>query len=133
MGKRYYIILGVLALLFILVNANTPTVVSWKPSFKKKDKNPYGAEVTYAFLEDIFGNGNVTNSNGSPYDYLHDNLNEFNIIYVSEWMNTTDQDRDAILEFAERGNNIFIAAEYMIGPLADTLGLGGVSYHDRPF
>jgi len=132
MGKRYYIILGVLALLFILVNVNTPTVVSWKPTFKKKDKNPYGAEVTYAFLEDIFGNNAVSSSNASPYDYLHENLNEFNIIYISQYMKTTDTDVDAILEFADRGNNIFIATEYMEGPLADTLGLTEITYHDRP-
>src|SRR5687767_3999144 len=133
MGKRYYIILGILVLLFILVNANTPNPVNWKPTYKKKDKNPYGAEVTYAFLEDIYGKGNVSNNNSSPYDYLHDNLNEFNMIYVAGSIRSTDTDVDAILEFADRGNNIFIAAEFVIGPLADTLGIGDVSYHYYPY
>jgi hypothetical protein len=133
MGKKYYIILGVLALLFILVNASSPAVVSWKPTFKKKDKNPYGAEVTYAFLKDIFGEENVSSNNSSPYDYLHENLNEFNVIYVSSIMKTTDTDVDAILEFVDRGNNVFIAAEYINGPLADTLGLTEIVQHPPPY
>lgn len=133
MGKRYYIILGVLLLLFILVNIGTPNTVSWKISFKKRDKNPYGAEVTYAFLEDIFGKGNVDYNRSSPYDYLHDNLNEFNVIYVASNIETFDVDRDAVLEFAERGNNVFIAANYFNGPLADTLGLSETYPHDVPF
>ena len=133
MGKRYYIILGILALLFILVNANTPEVVNWKPTFRKKDKNPYGAEVTYAFLEDVFGEGNVSSNSASPYDYLHANNNEFNIIYVAEGIQVSDPDMDAILEFAEKGNNVFIAAEYVIGKLADTLGISEIYYHAPPY
>jgi len=133
MGKRYYIILGILVLLFILVNANSPNPVNWKPTYKKKDKNPYGAEVTYAFLEDVYGEGNVSSNNSSPYDYLHDNLNEFNMIYVAGGISSTETDMDAILEFADRGNNVFIAAEFVIGPLADTLGIGDIGHHSYPF
>jgi hypothetical protein len=133
MDKRYYIILGVLAGLFILINVNTPDVVNWKPTFRKKDKNPYGAEVTYAFLEDIFGKGNVSTSNASPYDYLHLNKDQFNMIYVAQAIQTNELDMESILEFADNGNNIFIAAEYVIGPLADTLGISEIFYHPKPY
>ncbi len=132
-NKKYYIIIAVLVALFILVNANTPYVVNWKPTFRKKDKNPYGAEVTYAFLEDIFGKGNVSSNNASPYEYLHDNLNTFNVIYVAGTMNTYDADADAILEFADRGNNVFLAAEFISGTLADTLGINNIEYHVMPY
>ncbi len=133
MGKRYYIILGLLALLFILVNANTPNTVNWKPTFKQKDKNPYGAEVTYAFLEDIFGSGNISHNSSSPYDYLHLNMNAFNILYVAPVVSTSEIDRDAVLEFVEKGNDVFIAANYFTGPLADTLGLSYNEIHNIPF
>jgi hypothetical protein len=133
MGKRYYIILGVLLLLFILVSVSTPNTVSWKITYKKKDKNPYGAEVTYAFLEDIFGKDNIDFNRKSPYDYLHDNLNKFNVIYVAGAIETYEADRDAILEFASRGNNIFIASNHFSGPLADTLGLSETYPHPIPF
>jgi hypothetical protein len=132
MGKRYYIILGVLALLFILVNSSSPSTVSWRPTYKKKDKNPYGAEVTYALLKDIFGEENVGASNASPYDYLHNDSSELNIMYVASNVNTSETDRDAIMNFAERGNNVFIAANFFAGPLADTLGLAYTEYHPDP-
>lgn len=132
MAKRYYIILAILALLFILVNANTPNSVSWLATYKMKDKNPYGAEVTYAFLEDIFGKDNVIHNNASPYEYLHDNLNAFNVIYLASAVKTSDVDQDAILEFLDRGNNVFIAAQEFSGPLADTLGLSNTGYHMFP-
>lgn len=132
-NKKYYIIIGVLVALFILVNSNTPYVVNWKPTYLKKDKNPYGAEVTYAFLEDIFGEGNVGMNKASPYEYLHENLNEFNVIYVAGVMQTYDTDVEAILEFVDRGNNVFIAAEYITGPLADTLGVADVMQHIMPY
>lgn len=133
MGKRYYIIIGVLLLVFILVNATSPNTVNWKITFKKRDKNPYGAEVTYAFLEDIFGKGNVDYNNSSPYEYLHGNLNDFNIVYVAGIVETFETDRDAILQFVERGNNVFIAANYFYGPLADSLGLSETYPHQNPF
>ncbi len=133
MGKRYYIIIGVLLFIFILVNASTPNTVSWKITYKKKDKNPYGAEVAYAFLEDIFGKGNVDFNNTSPYDYLHENMNNFNVIYVAGSVQTYETDRDAIMEFVSRGNNVFIAANYFNGSLADTLGLTETYPHDNPY
>lgn len=133
MGKRYYIILGALVLLFILVNAGSPSAVSWKPTFKKKDKNPYGAEVTYVFLEDIYGKGNIDNNRVSPFEYLDKNLNEFNVIYIQSTIKPTDTDAKAILEFIERGNNVFVAAQNFSGPLADTLGLSGWGMHDIPY
>ncbi len=137
MGKRYYIILGFLALLFILINAGTPNSVNWKPTFKKKDKNPYGAEVTYEFLEDIFGEGNVDFNRRSPYDYLNNNDNHFNVIYVANYIEPMSPgqnviEQNAILRFAEKGNNIFIAANDIIGPLADTLGLSDNNMHMYP-
>lgn len=132
MGKRYYIILGVLLLLFILINAGTPNSVSWKPTYKKHDKNPYGAEVTYQFLEDIFGEGNISYSRRSPYDLLHDNKDTFNLIYVAGYVGTYDADLDAMKEFVERGNNIFIAATSVYGPLADSLGIANWAYHETP-
>lgn len=132
MGKRYYIILGILLLLFILINASTPNSVSWKPTFKKHDKNPYGAEVTYKFLEDIFGTGNISYSRRSPYDLLHDNKDTFNLIYVANEVGTYDADFNAIHEFLDKGNNVFIAASAIYGPLADSLGLSGWAYHEVP-
>lgn len=133
MGKRYYIILGFLAVLFIVINASTPTAVNWKPSFKKKDKNPYGAEVTYAFLEDIFGKGNIKYSNASPYEYLHKDSAEYNLIYLASVVKTTKTDMDAMLGFAQKGNNIFIAAQNFSGDLADSLGLWDSNNHMIPF
>jgi hypothetical protein len=132
MGKRYYIILGVLALLFIVVNSSSPSSVSWKPTYKKKDKNPYGAEVTYALLKDIYGEENVGANNASPYDYLHNDSSEFNMIYIASNVTTSETDEEAIMEFAERGNNVFIAANFFVGPLADTLGLTYTDFHDTP-
>src|SRR5688572_5685522 len=126
MGKRYYILIGILAVLFILVNVgSSTTTVNWHPTYRKKDKNPYGAEVTYAFLEDIYGDNNIMINRSSPFTYLDGNLeNDMNVIYVAERINTEEHDRDAIIEFAERGNNILLISHEFSGYLADTLGIG---------
>ncbi len=133
MGKRYYIILGLLAVLFIVVNASSPKSVNWNESFKKQDRNPYGAEATYIFLEDIFGKGNIQYSKTSPYELLHYTTFDFNLIYVANEVVTTKTDMEAILGFVDKGNNVFIAAQKFSGDLADSLGLWNSSVHVNPF
>ena len=133
MGRRYYIMLGILAVLFILVNAGSPKSVNWKPNYKYNDKNPYGSEVTYKLMEDIFGKDNLDHNNFSPYDYLKNNDQNFNILYVASVIPSNDLDKEAIMEFAEKGNNVFIAANYFSGPLADTLGLQNQGNHSFGF
>lgn len=133
MGKRYYILLVALALLFIIVNASSPKTISWNPTFKKKDKNPYGAEVTYAFLEDIFGKGNIISTNASPYDYLHDDTAKYNVVFLAGVIETSRTDMNAILDFVDQGNDVFFASQQFSGDLADSLGLWNSSMHNMPF
>lgn len=128
MNKRYFIFVGILVAIFFVLNLSTPEKVNWEKTFVKSDKNPFGAEVTYAFLEDIYGTGNVNYTRSSPYESLKNISEPVNYIMISPSINIEDLSGEKILESAENGSTIFISTEMLSGVIADTFNLNIAPY-----
>lgn len=123
MGKKYYIILAILVVLFILINLGTPNNINWTPTYKKKDKIPYGSAAVFDLLEDIYGEGNVEYSRKSPMEYLSDSNKPRNFIFIADTIHAHQTEADLIFKNVYNGGNVFIASHRLGGDLGDRMGI----------
>lgn len=62
-------------MIFFVINDSTGTKpVEWKVSFSKEDKSPYGLQVLYHEMGQLFPQSQVEVSTVTPYQYLLDNF-----------------------------------------------------------
>ena len=62
-------------MIFFVINDTTGTKpVEWKATFSKEDKSPYGLQVLYQEMGQLFPNSAVEVSTVTPYQYLLDNF-----------------------------------------------------------
>lgn len=121
--KSYWIFLGALFLLFILILVISPKPINWQPTFSKRHKYPYGNAATFQLLENIFPGQTISVSNEPPYTLLDSSRYGQNYLLVTGKVDMGDEDALKLLHAVDSGCNAFIAAEEFSGLLADTLGL----------
>lgn len=127
--KAYLILPVVLLLLFIGLLVSQPEKISWKPTFSKKDTSPFSSKAVFELLSGVFPEQEIKPVYVPAYELL--NTSEIkenssggsNYILVNQSAEFNKFDTEAILNFADEGNHVFIAAESITGPLSDSIGL----------
>lgn len=128
MDKRSKIIIYILGAILIglfVLESNRPKPVNWRPSYTSGDKVPMGAFVLYDNLGKIFENSKIQNVDQVPVDFLRENdtITGATYIFLNDYLVFDKTETDYLMEFVERGNKVFIAANNATGSLADTLKL----------
>ena len=102
-----------------------PKPIDWTPTYSNKDKIPFGTKATYELLPDVFKNEKVTQLRVPIYNYLSENptLPKSNYIFVCREFIIDLNDQKQLLNYAKRGNNVFISAYYFPDSLTKTLGI----------
>ncbi len=133
-----YLWIGVtvlLVFLYFLMEYRQGEQVSWIPSFYSGNTNAYGISILAELAEDIFPNEAVTFSDRPLYELIRDLEGEeelANLVIISSALEdvggpadlTIDPyDTKLLLDYVSKGSNLFIAAERIDGPLADSLEL----------
>jgi hypothetical protein len=118
-----YIIFGVVVLMLFL-EVITPQPLSWEESYTSGDKIPYGAFVLYDQLDDLFDQ-KVESIKEDPVSFLkkHKEDTNANYIFINNYLGFDKTELDYMLEFAERGNKVFISTQSVTGAAGDTLKL----------
>ncbi len=123
MSKRIkiYYFLMLLALIWIIARyVNRTKPINWMPSFASKDKIPYGTFILRKELPKLFPNTEVKDIVLSPYMKLKDPSVAGTYFFVNDVINFGKEEFNLLLDFVERGNDVFIAAN---GANIDTLNL----------
>ncbi len=121
-SKLPYIILATLFVGYILLEVFGPQPVNWNPSFEQNKDTPFGSELVYQSLPDLFPNSKVTTVEESPAKVLKTfERKPSNYLIIQEEFKTNQTEAKALLEFVKRGNDVFIAASIFDGSLADSL------------
>ena len=136
---RWYL-LGLLTLFcgYVALEYYRPKPLDWTPTYENKDKIPYGTYVLYQLLPEVLG-GPVQTVRLPAYNQLApDSLlpadepapaaERGSYLFVSETFDVSRPDVEALLRYAARGNDVFIAAERFAANFADTLGFSTRSY-----
>lgn len=121
--KKYSLILGLLVFVWILVQVIQPKPTDWTESFSAYKKIPYGSFLLFEMLEE--SSDDMLSINTRPvYEQLGDsNRAPVNRIFLDRQFGPDPLEAELLLQAAERGDYIFIAARQFGQLLADTLNV----------
>lgn len=117
--------------LVIVVDANKPRPINWRPTYAVKDKIPLGLYVLDKEAPALFKGSTLTRFATTPYEYFDPLYNyeekqydaKGTFLNISE---TSELDRESVKEliyFAEHGNTVFLSSKQLPQQLLDTLGI----------
>lgn len=94
-------------------------------SYSKKSKNPFGAYTAYSMMRNKYRFSTVEILDKAFHENVEYPVGDKQSLYVvlSRNIFLGDVERETILEYVNKGNQVFIAAEYVDKQLLDTLGL----------
>ena len=94
-------------------------------NYSKRSKKPFGTYTAFTMLQNKYSETGVETLTKPFYENWMYNLGSRNGLYVviSRRMLMSERDREALLQFVDNGNHVFISAEYIDDQLLDTLGI----------
>ena len=107
---------------FVLFEIYKPKPTDWTPTFSNKDKIPYGCELLYKVLPDIFPNQKISDEK-TPIFSKKKKIKlppKSNYLYVFRYFRVDSSSLVKLLDYVQKGNSVFIASENFFG-LDDTL------------
>lgn len=121
-SKAPYLVLAVLFIGYIMLEVFGPQPENWNPSFEFDKYRPFGSELVYQGLPDLFPGQTITVVEESPAEVLKEfEKKQANYIIIQEEFKTNQFEARALMDFVKRGNNVFISASVFSGSLADSL------------
>ncbi len=123
---KYRVYLAVLALIFIAAvyaQLQRPQPLDWRHTYRVDDKVPYGTYVLYTMLPGLFPGAAVDAVETTFFELPQgrDSTADVNYIFVGEKFTPDQTSIEALLQFAARGNQIFIAATQFHKAFSDSL------------
>ncbi len=126
MGKKanVYIVIAVVTLVaLMLLQYNKPKEINWFPSFVSQHKIPFGTFVLNDLMERIF-HGKTQQVNAAPFEFLNaeeDTAGTY--FFVNDKVEFGEAELNTLLDWASKGNTLFIASAGFEEQLTDTLHL----------
>jgi len=127
MDKRSKIalyIIGAVIVFMMIAEVTKPKALNWRDSFSAADKIPLGCYVLFNELE-TFSEGDVLISEKSIYEYLKkiDTSASKSLVFINNRIGFDKEESDALIDFVEKGNSVFISSTYFYGNVLDTLNI----------
>ena len=121
-SSRWFIIGIVLFLLIMfVVESHLPKKFVWNPTFAQHDHQSLGCAVFDDVLKSSLPDG-YSLSRKTFYQFAADSDSCRSILVITQHVNLVEADLNALLDLAQRGNKILIAASSFSTSLSDTLG-----------
>lgn len=120
--RTYLLILFSTIVGFVLVEIYKSKPTDWTPTYSNRDKIPYGSEVLYKLLPQVFRNQKISDKK-VPFLRKNETADlpvKSNYIYVYQYFRLDSLSLNRLLAYVAKGNNAFIASEEFYD-LADTL------------
>lgn len=123
--RIYIIVLSALLVVYLVAQYNRPKPVDWSSSYSKDDKIPFGTYVLYNRIGDILPRAQVVSSREPFYNVLHNYGTQHGAyIIIADGVNPSKYDTEALADFVNAGNDVFIAASYLGEALQKKFKLG---------
>jgi hypothetical protein len=95
----------------IAIQMLTPKPISWKASYIRKDKIPYGTAALYKMLPFLFIQKEIIDKELPVYTLLHDSeIKNTNYILINDQLLIDTLELRELSEYVKRGNCVFMAA-----------------------
>jgi hypothetical protein len=119
---KYHLILGIGLFLIGYSQYLTPDDLDWSKTYYHKDKIPYGTYVLRESIGDLTAN-DVEDIEEPISSFLESEPTLGSIVIITETISLDETELAAVLDYIDRGGNIFISAENINQHLLDELGL----------
>lgn len=116
-----------------LVEYYRPKPLNWRDSYSNKDHIPFGTKALFELLPEMIGNKKVESLRIPPYNQLSKDssmVNKSSYVFIQGSFFVEPADEKELLNYAGKGNTIFISAYDFSGNLLHTLGLKNIV--DKP-
>ncbi|MCE3281187.1 MAG: hypothetical protein K0S44_3378, partial [Bacteroidetes bacterium] len=109
-NRKYIIVLVLCFAALIAIQMLAPKPISWKASYVKKDKIPYGTSALHQMLPFLFNQKNIIDKELPVYTLLHDSeIENTNYILINDQITLDTLEINELIKFARKGNHVFIA------------------------
>jgi len=114
----YIIIIAIISVITISITTNSTKTVDWSLSFNEQSKAPYGTEIFYKELPNLFKKQQINTVFYTPESYLEkkEAINNSplkgNFLIVNNQNYSRKNATDALLNFAKHGNTVFISSHF---------------------
>ena len=128
--KIYIAILIILLVGIVIIDGSKPIPINWTPTYDTKDKIPFGLYVLNKEFSGILNDRKFKKLDFTPYEYFRtDNLKdsaetlqvEGTFLKISEFSDLDKLSSIALLDFAGRGNNVFLSMKDFPDVILDSL------------
>ena len=115
--KKYlFLLIGIILIIGAFLFWLFGNMYNWNETFQEEDKDPYGTSVLAEVIKKSVGQDAFHLVNTEPLDTLTkinlDTLSDnSNYIYVGEHMYLDEKETDFLLDFARKGNNLFLISK----------------------
>lgn len=106
----------------VYMEATKPQPVNWFPSYSKEDKIPLGTYVLFDLLKNSLDE-KLIEKDTPPFEVLQDSTLRGTYLFVNNSLSFDETELDSLFAWAEKGNTVFISANYFSEILLDTLKL----------
>ena len=111
--KIFWIIAGLLLVLYIIAQATRPKEIDWTESLSSKEKAPYGTYVLKSRLNDIFPQAAVSAYRQPVYNVIaDDSAKNATYLIIAPGLQLSKDDYEQLIKYIKKGNDVFLATEY---------------------
>ncbi|MGH1366111.1 MAG: DUF4350 domain-containing protein [Calditrichia bacterium] len=121
------LIFGVLILVFLtLIEISRPPELTWRDSFSRTEKIPYGSYLVFEGLKDLFPNQDIEIlsqpiAKTADKGYYKNNDSYYTYFFIDSELEMDHYDISDILWLAAEGNTVFLAANTFSQAIMDSL------------
>ncbi|GGD26172.1 DUF4350 domain-containing protein [Flavobacterium orientale] len=129
--KIYIFLLLLIIAGIILMDANRPKPIDWRPTYKVSAKTPLGLYVLDNEIETLFSKDKIERFKNTPYEFFDGHYDYDTLVNTYDingtFLSITEEntiDEESILEllyFVGHGNQAFLSMKYFSEGLADSL------------
>lgn len=136
-GKFGLILLGITVLIIAFIDLASDKQVDWSQTYDQRDKIPYGLYVTREELPKMLGNeAEIEDFTSTNYDFLKTFLpgkEQGSLVYVVNGFYEGKEVTRELINFVEKGGEVFISANSFPLYLLDTLGIKQQYHYPNSF
>ncbi len=123
--NRYLIFLILLVAGYGLFEYYRPKPIDWATTYVNTDKIPFGTEVLFALLPDVFENQQIESLRLPIYNHLHDSKlpTKSSYVFVCARFEIDKNDQRELLKYVSEGNTAFVSAYDISDSLLKKIGL----------
>lgn len=113
--------IGVVVLLLVIVEIAKPKPVIWDDSYTSFDKIPLGCYILHEELNNVAGKMIFSNKNIIDSQDILNVKKPSTLVIINSRVYIDESETQELMEFANKGNSVFISATDILGFLGDTL------------